>query len=87
MACEYAISVQTFLMTRYSGIQVSYNHFLVSVDVKHYNFLSTVCFNRFFLQVSHMGACLNFQKVSIFHAPWDQPLLEKLVYLVIDHQC
>ena len=43
-------------------------------------------FDRFYLQVSHMGVYLNFQKVSIFHAQWAQPLLERLVYLVINHQ-
>lgn len=34
-----------------------------------------------------MAVYLNFLKVTIFHAQWDPPLLEKSVYLVIDHQC
>jgi hypothetical protein len=43
-------------------------------------------FNRLSLQASHMEVYQNSKRATISLARWEQPLPEKLVYLVIDHQ-
>lgn len=47
----------------------------------------TLCLNRFYSQVFHMGVYPNSQNANTSRVQWVQLSLEKLVYLVIDHQC
>lgn len=55
------------------------------VPVLHMKLL-VLCLNRLSFQGSHMGVCQNLKRVNISLAQWELLLLEKSVYLVIDHQ-
>lgn len=63
---------------------MNYLTFLSSISCETCYSYNTLFFDRFYLQVSLMEVYLNFQKMSIFHAQWVRPLLERLVYLVIN---